>query len=303
MPGIASAGEPAGDDIVQPFQIERSGLRGRMVRLGAAVDAIVTRHPYPEPVATLLGESVVLAAMLASGLKYDGVFTLQAKGDGPVSLMAVDVTADGNMRGYARYDAASLPCDGRRDVVALVGAGHLAFTVDQGEFTDRYQGIVALTGATMADCLLHYFRQSEQIDAGLTLAAARAGPAWRAGGLMVQRLPEPARAMPASDREDDWRRAMILMGSATERELVDPALPPNDLLFRLFHEDGVRVFAPKALRARCRCSRARVAGMLGALPRDEIEALKEDGRVNVQCEFCNGSYSFDDRQLERVYAI
>ena len=305
MSGVVAGTDPSADDLVQPFQIEVSGLRGRLVRLGGAVDDILGQHDYPEPVATLLGEAVVLAAILSSALKYDGIFTLQTKGDGPVPLMVVDITSTGDMRGYARFDPDRLAAEEGRDVAALIGKGLLAFTVDQGDFTDRYQGIVELSGETLADCLQHYFRQSEQIDAGIMIAAGRSaeqtGGRWRAGGVMIQRLPDPERSVPASDREDDWRRAMILLGSATGDELLDPALAANGLLFRLFHEDGVRVFAPVALRAACRCSRQRVADMLASLPRDEVEEMKEDGAVSVQCEFCNTSYAFDDDQLKAVF--
>ena len=301
MSGVAEGTDPSADDLVQPFQIEVSGLRGRLVRLGPALDEILSRHDYPEPVATLLGEAVVLAAILSSALKYDGVFSLQTTGDGPVPLMAVDITSTGDLRGYARFDAKRLDDASGTGVAALIGEGLLAFTVDQGDFTDRYQGIVELSGDNLADCLQHYFRQSEQIDAGIVIAAGRPNGAWRAGGVMVQRLPEAQRTVPASDREDDWRRAMILLGSATVEELLDPELAANGLLYRLYHEDGVRVFTPSRLRASCRCSRDRVAEMLGALPRDEVEDMKEDGTVSVQCEFCNSTYLFDDAQLEAVF--
>ncbi len=301
MSGVAAGTDPSADDLVQPFQIEVSGLRGRLVRLGASVDDILGQHDYPEPVATLLGEAVVLAAILASALKYDGIFTLQTKGDGPVPLLVVDLTSTGDLRGYARFDADRLTEANGRDVSALIGKGLLAFTVDQGDFTDRYQGIVELSGESLADCLQHYFRQSEQIDAGIVIAAGRQGDRWRAGGVMIQRLPDPDRTVPASDREDDWRRAMILLGSATEAEILDPALAANGLLYRLFHEDGVRVFEPVGLRAACRCSRQRVADMLGSLPRLEVEDMKQDGHVSVQCEFCNSTYLFDDTELEAVF--
>lgn len=288
------------DDAVLPFQIDSSGLRGRSARLGAALDAILDRHDYPAPVAGLLGETVTLAALLASTLKYDGVFTLQTKGDGPVSLMVADVTSAGDIRGYARFDANRLPHDGTPTFRDLLGAGHLAFTVDQREHTERYQGIVELTGDTLAECLTHYFRQSEQINAGLKLAVGRDDAGWRAGGLMLQRLPDQEKIIPVSDREDDWRRAMILMESATDAELLDPGLAASRLLYRLFHEDGVRVFDPHPVRDRCRCSRDRVTAALAAIPRAELETLKIDGSVEVNCEFCNTTYRFDDSDLDRL---
>ncbi|HET8726743.1 MAG TPA: Hsp33 family molecular chaperone HslO [Alphaproteobacteria bacterium] len=289
------------DDVVQPFQIETTGLRGRLVRLGGMLDEILNRHAYPDPVAHMLGETVVLAGILASGLKYDGVFTLQTKGNGAISLMVADVTSDGGVRGYARYDASKLPADGSRDVRTLLGEGYLAFTVDQGEHTERYQGIVELAGDNLAECVTHYFRQSEQIKAGIKLAVGRRGGRWRAGGLMLQRLPDQEAIVPASDQEDNWRRAMILMDSATEAEFLDPGLAPNGLLFRLFHEDGVRVYSPAELRADCRCSRDRVTNALAAIPRDQIEELLVDGAVEVACEFCNTRYRFGEEDLDRLY--
>src|SRR5579872_5992663 len=182
------------DDLVQPFQIDPFRLRGRLVRLGSLLDAILTRHSYPEPVAVMLGEAIALAVALAGALKYDGVFTLQTKGDGPIRLMVADVSTAGAVRGYAQYDRARLdatPAGSGASVPDLLGAGYIAFTVDQGEHTDRYQGIVELAGATLAECAGHYFRQSEQLQAGIKLAVAHsgAGGAWRAGGLMLQRVP------------------------------------------------------------------------------------------------------------------
>jgi molecular chaperone Hsp33 len=302
------------DDLVLPFQIDAYGLRGRLVRLGATLDAVLTRHDYPEPVARLLGEALVLAASLAATLKYDGVFTLQTKGDGPVSMMVADITTSGAMRGYAQVDrekltaalarpgpgpAGAIPGD---PVPRLLGAGHLAFTVDQGPDTERYQGIVELNGATLSDCIHHYFRQSEQFQAAINLAVGQVADtpggkaAWRGGALMIQRLPDP-RGEDAEAKEEGWRSAMALMASGSRRELLDPALPPQQLLFRLFHEGGVRVYRTKAVSDSCRCSRQRVVGMLRGLPRADLEDLKVDGALIVTCEFCNRRYTVADDDL------
>jgi molecular chaperone Hsp33 len=306
-----------GDDLVQPFQIDAPGLRGRLVRLGPLVDEVLRRHDYPQPVAELLGETLALAAALAGALKYEGVFTLQTKGDGPIRLMVADVTSDGQMRGYAQFDEERLvsALDGPigSPVPRLLGAGYLAFTVDQGPDTERYQGIVELIGGTLADCAHHYFRQSEQLQAGIRLAcgltrAEDGSQRWRAGALMLQRLPEEGGsgngdAREVEEAEDDWRRSLFMMGSSRSDELLDPHLAPNDLLFRLFHEDGVRVYPVHVLKAECRCSRARVAGMLKALPRQEVESLKlDDDAVIVTCEFCSAQYRFDDDDLAALYA-
>ena len=297
------------DDVVQPFQLDPFALRGRLVRLGPTVDRILAQHDYPEPVATLLGEAITLAVMLAGALKYDGVFTLQTKSDGPVRLLVADVKTDGAVRGYAQYDAKRLgeilpePRGESPSVPKLLGAGYIAFTVDQGDDTERYQGIVSITGATLAECAQHYFRQSEQLQAGLKLAVARAGEegAWRAGGLMLQRVPpEGGYAVIADDVEDAWRRVMVLMSSTTSAELVAPDLPPRRLLWRLFHEEGVRVYQTHAVEARCRCSRERIAGILKAFPSDEIDEMKKEPVTTVTCEFCNTKYEFAAEDLARL---
>jgi len=286
------------DDLVQPFQIESANLRGRLVRLGPALDTILHRHDYPAEVASLLGEALTLCATLASALKFDGIFTLQTKGDGPVSLVVADYRSAGDLRGYAMFDKVKLaaaPTTGA-PVPRLLGAGHLAFTVDQGDDTERYQGIVALEGATLAECAHAYFRQSEQLEAGIRLGVAEVADYtgakhWRAGGLMLQRLP-PNAGDDVEEQDDSWRRALVLLGSAKDNELTSPTLPARDLLFRLFHEDGVRVFDAAPLRERCRCSQARIASVLGSFKAEELADMAIDGRITVTCEFCNRVYGF-----------
>ena len=297
----------APDDLVQPFQIEASGLRGRLVRLGRTVDEVLTRHSYPEPVATVLAEALASTAVLAGGLKFDGVFSLQTKTDGALRLLVADVTSAGGLRAYAQFDADAVQAAasgvGRPSLPRLMGTGYLAFTVDQGPHTDRYQGIVELTGATLADCIHHYFRQSEQVEAAVKLAAGRgADGGWRAGALMIQRLPEPSPGAATESDEEGWRRAAAFMSSSTTAELIDPELSPHDLLYRLFHEDGVRVYKPTPVRFGCRCSRRRVSEMLRSLPRAEVEAMKEGEQVVVTCEFCNSRYPYDPGELDALYA-
>lgn len=297
---------PLDDDIIQTFQIESSNLRGRIVRLGATLDEILTRHAYPEPVAHLLGETIALATALAGMLKYEGIFTLQTKGDGPVRLMVADVTSTGDIRGYAQFDADRLPGAGTGGtgdagtVPTLLGEGYLAFTVDQGENTERYQGIVELTGTELTDSIQHYFRQSEQLVTGLQVAVRRDAGGWRGGALLLQRMPQEGGGpvVPSSDTEDDWRRAMVLMSTLTPGELSDADLPANGLLYRLFHEEGVRVWPPAPVRAGCRCSRERVATVLRSLPREELDELKVEDEVRVTCEFCSTTYGFGDADLD-----
>jgi molecular chaperone Hsp33 len=295
------------DNLLRPFQLERSALRGRVVRLGALVDRVLTRHDYPEPVGRLLGELFVLAATLAGGLKFNGTFSLQVQSDGPVSLMLADCTNDGAMRGYARYDETGVAAASGTDVPALLGHGRLAFTVDQNQLGQAYQGIVELAGPTLTECMQTYFRQSEQLKTGLKIAVDRIadpdGARWRAGGIMIQRLADEARDDSSEAQAlEDWRRTMLLLGTATAAELVDPHLAPERLLLHLFHEEGVRVFRPLGLRFGCRCSRERVETMLRRFPRHELAEMKDDdGDVVVTCQFCNVDFRFDDAGLARLY--
>jgi molecular chaperone Hsp33 len=292
------------DDRVLPFQIEASALRGRIVRLGPVLDEVLRHHAYPKPVAERLAEMLALAALLSGALKFEGVFTLQIKGDGPVKLMVADVTSAGHMRGYAQFDAAmvaGLSSGPTPSVPRLFGAGYLALTVDQGAHTERYQGIVELTGATLAECVHGYFRQSEQLEAAVMVAArAPAGggnQGWRAGALMLQRLPAGGSEMALDDADEAWRRALILMSSCSPAELTAAELSSEDLLYRLFHEDGVRVFRDHGLEAKCRCSRDRVVRVLEALPRQDLDEMKVEGEVVVTCEFCSRVYRFGDADI------
>lgn len=274
------------------------------MRLGSVADTILSRHDYAEPLAGLLGEMLALTGALSSLLKFEGVFTAQAKGDGPVSLLVSDITADGNIRGYASSDSdrlaallAKTPVPG---LEALMGKGYFAYTVDMAKSGERYQGIVELTGETLADCLQHYFLQSDQVQSGIVLASRRVDGRWRSGALVLQRVPEEGGdTAPLSniDDEEAWRRAMILQVTCTAEELLDPALPAHDLLYRLFHEEGVRVFSPRPVKAECRCTRARIETVLAAMPREDVAAMKIDGVVEATCEFCNARYRFDEEAL------
>jgi len=310
-------------DHALPFQLDALGVRGRLIRLGPALDAIVERHGYPLAVARPLAEAMVLCACLATSLKYDGIFTLQISGDGPIRLLVTDLTTDGAIRGYAQFDSWKLAVAlgpqgggaGNTDapdgyVPKLFGKGRLAFTVDQGRHTERYQGIVPLEGPTLADCAHTYFRQSEQLPTGINIAAKRVtedGSAhWRAAALMVQQMPEFDAGridVDAEQREDDWRKAVVLMASATESEMLDPKLPDATLLYRLFHQEKPRQFERRLLNARCRCSRERIDRVLRGIKREELDDLRDKtGRVAVKCEFCSTEYTYDDNDLDRIYA-
>lgn len=295
-------------DLLLPFQVGIGAVRGRLVRLGPSVDKILSGHGYPEPVALLLAETLTLTALLAGSLKYDGVFTLQAQGDGPVSLVVADVASDGSMRGYARFNEARLAGVSDHTVPHLLGKGYLAFTVDQGPDTERYQGIVELEGETLSQCAQLYFSQSEQLDTEVKLASqapAGDGGGWRAAGLMIQRMPGSVPGAPilmGSESGEAWRTIRILMDSATEAEMLDEALPLDRLAWRLFNGEGLQCFEPKALAANCRCSQAKIESALRAIPRAEIAALKDEtGMVVITCEFCRTEYRFGDAELQKTY--
>ena len=302
----------APDDLVLPFQIETSGARGRILRMGAAITSVLGKHDYPEPVSILLGEAMTLTAILGAALKFDGKFILQTSGDGPVGFLVAHYYAPGRIRGYASYDEAALEkavgTNGaaRGEHAKLLGAGHLAMTIDQGPDMERYQGIVPLEGNTLSEAADLYFEQSEQLPTFIRVAVARrygSGPdgaagtwSWRAGGLLVQKLTGEGGA-PASangDGADDaWRRAELLAATVEDHELLDPTLAPERLLYRLFHEERVRVFDAAPLSSECQCSREGVASMLASFTGREIADMAEDGRIEVKCEFCNTKYHFD----------
>ncbi len=295
MPPVQAFG-----DFIHPFRIEGPGVHGRLVRLGAVLDGILVPHAYPPAVAAVMGETLALAAVMGGGLKIEGRLTVQMQSDGPVNLVVADVASDGAMRGYARFDGDRV--DGatpvsHAPVPHLLGAGHLAFTVDQGADTDLYQGITALSGSTLADTARDHFRRSEQLDTAISLAAeagdGRAGA--RAAGLMIQRPPA------GEVDEEAWRRAEILTDSVTAVELLDPSLAPDDVLFRLYHGDGVRVYRPRPLRFACRCSRDRVERTIRSFPQSEIDTMMVDGRIVVTCEFCKTDYAFDGAALDALF--
>ncbi|MEQ8666856.1 MAG: Hsp33 family molecular chaperone HslO [Rhodospirillales bacterium] len=306
----ASAADLWPGDFVQPFQIERAGLRGRLVRIGPALEKALAPHDYPPLVAQLLGETVAIALVLASGLKYDGMFTLQTSSDGPIGVLMADVSSDGDFRCYARYDADRVAevaaTDSAPSLPRLLGKGHIAFTVDQGPDTERHQGITEITGGSLVDCAHNYFRQSEQTLTALSVAADPGGDtAPSAGVVMIQRMPSASplgEDAPERDLEDeDWRRSVILMGSVTPQELLDTGLAPQDLLFRLFHEDGVRMYTAYTVSNVCRCSDDRVGATLRSLRRSELDEMADDGVITVTCEFCKTDYVYDEDALDALF--
>ncbi len=314
---VGSASTTSGADYALPFQLEASGARGRLIRLGETVNGILTKHPYPEPVLMLLGEAITLAAMLGAALKIDGKFILQTQSDGPVSFMVVQYNSPGHLRGYASINADEVLQASNATSLqkTLLGNGHLAMTIDPGAGMERYQGIVALAGNTLVDAAHEYFAQSEQIPTFIRIAVARAYRAgtggeagqwsWRAGGLLVQKLsqeggrPVGDEVLPPTDagyEDEGWRRAQALASTVEDHELLDPLLSSERLLYRLFHEEGVRVFEPVSLEAKCTCSPQRVEGMLKSFSPGDLEGMAEGDVITVTCEFCNTRYTFDAKQ-------
>ncbi len=293
----------APDDIVAAFSLDRAPVRGRTVRIGAeALDPILQRHDYPRPVAMLLGEALALAALVGSLLKAEGRLVVQAQGEGPVSLLVAEYSVGGGLRGYARLveGAAATLDTNRMSPAALLGAGNLVLTLDQGDNKTSYQGVVPLDGATLAACAESYFRVSEQTDTCIKLAVgelftADAPALWRAGGILLQRLAtDDARG----DTAEDWNRASILFATLRDEELVDPELPADRLLYRLFHEEGARMDAPAALEDRCTCNEDRLAGVMRQFPAEELRDLVEDdGKIHARCQFCAREYLIEPERI------
>jgi molecular chaperone Hsp33 len=302
------------DDAVLPFEVAALDVRGRLTKMGPALDEILTKHDYPAPVGKLLGEAIVLTTLLGSALKFDGRFILQTQSDGPVSLIVVDFRAPGSLRAYARFDAARLVPG--QDSAALLGRGHLAMTIDQGPDMSRYQGLVALEGGNLEDAAHEYFLRSEQIPTRVRLAVGEEfrgggdGPRhrWRGGGMLMQFLPKAPERVRQSDlhpgdapegtiahtvpEDDAWAESRSLFATIEDIELIDPDLSGERLLFRLFHERGVRVFPTQAIGAQCACSRDAVAGMLARFTPQDRADMVENGKVVVTCEFCSSVYEF-----------
>lgn len=308
----------AGDDRVVPFQVEGLDVRGRAVQLGPLLNSILGRHDYPAPVARLLAEAIVLTALLGTSLKFEGKFTVQTKGDGPVDLLVADFATPNSLRAYARYDEEALAEAvrlGHTSPPELLGRGVLAFTIDHGRNMQPYQGIVPLDGLTLEEIAGVYFRQSEQIPTQVRLGVAelldrdaqgKPRHNWRAGGLVAQFLPQAPERMRQPDLhggdgderdhehgyDDAWSEARMMVETIDTDELTDPQVPIERLLFRLFHERGVRVFQPQMVADQCSCSRDKIKSVLEGFSADDIEASQEDGEIAVTCEFCSTTYKY-----------
>ena len=318
IPSRAPAETPT-EDAILPFEVASLDLRGRVVRLGAALDQTLANHDYPAPVAKLLGEAIVLTVLLGSSLKFDGRFILQTQTDGPVRMLVVDFNSPGRIRACARFDRSRVEAAiAARAASAgeLLGSGHLAMTIDQGPDMSRYQGLVALSGGGLEDAAHEYFLRSEQIPTRVRLAVAeeisadKTGPRhrWRAGGMLLQFLPKKAERMRGPDldpgdapegtaphamtEDEAWVAGRSLIATVEDIELIDPELSSERLLYRLFHEHGVRVFRAVAVEAKCSCSRQSVEAMLKSFSQDDRDHMVENGVISVTCEFCSSTYVF-----------
>jgi molecular chaperone Hsp33 len=300
------------NDYALPFRIEGQNVNGRVVKLNSLASDVLLRHDYPEAVSRLLGEALVLAAMLGTMLKFDGRFILQLQGSGPISMLMADYTPQedgGGLRGFAQFDEAALADalqQGATSIGCLGEKGHMAFTVDQGADMERYQGIVPLEGENLAAAALGYFDRSEQIGTAIKLAAAPlllpgGKTEWRAGGIVVQQMAASGGVVdietpPEGDPEhidDDWNRLEILLQTTEDSELLDADVSGEQLAFRLFHEDGVRAFEPRQLQFSCPCTRERVLNMLAGLSHADQAEMQAQENVEVRCEFCNENYVFE----------
>jgi len=323
IPERAPAADTA-DDLILPFEVAALDLRGRVVRLGPALDAILSSHDYPLPIAKLLGEAIVLTVLLGSALKFEGRFILQTQTDGPVSMLVVDFITPDKVRACARFDHARVAtaiAEGKAAPGELLGQGHLAMTIDQGLDMSRYQGLVALTGGDLEDAAHEYFLRSEQIPTRVRLAVAEElsagaqGPRhrWRAGGMLLQFLPKTAERMRGPDLDPGdapegtephvvpedaaWVEGRSLIATVADIELIDPTLSSERLLYRLFHERGVRVFRSVPIRAECSCSRDSVERMLQSFSQDDRDHMVENGVISVTCEFCSANYVFKPEEV------
>ena len=299
-------------------------IRGRLASVGGPATSILDRHGYPDAVAGLQAEALAIAACLSTFMKFDGVFTLQAKGDGYVKTLLADMTSDGALRGYAAFDEGNAPQLGAdmisgmsASVPALLGSGYVAFTVDQGGENGRYQGIVELSGETLGDAAMAWFANSEQVDSHIVAAARKGETGWMASALMVQRVASDGGRAPAADNEaganeaggneagdneagdravqdDAWDTAEMLLRSVTREELVDPELAAEDLVFRLFNALRPHVAPAQPVMDQCRCSPEKVEAVLEQMSREELADLVADsGMIEVTCEFCKTMRAID----------
>ncbi len=308
------------EDLVLPFVLEKSNVRGRFVRLSKAVDKILTGHGYPEAVSRALGEMLVVVAMLGSTIKTRGIVNIQAQGNGIVQFILADYTSKGHLRGYAGIRESASDADKKKlerknlSLEDMLGQGHMSINIEDERSGQDYQGIVELGKGSLKESIENYFNQSVQRDTSVQLAVDRLkAPGkrkerWYAGGIMLQRTPteggKPLQLVDSSINDDDtienWNRACILLETVKPQELTNIALSSNELLFNLFHEEKVVVFHAERLKALCRCSRNKIERFLKNIGSAELHDLKtENDEIEVVCQFCNKKEIFTDADLAK----
>lgn len=293
------------DNIVAGFQVEGRTVRGRITRLGTTLDLILSAHAYPEPVARLLGEAALIAALVGDALKFDGRLIVQANGDGPVRFIVAEYVPGEGVRGMASLDreavdavlATNPPPDAM--LARLLGKGAFAMTLDYGPDKDQYQGVVALEGASLSDAAEAYFAQSEQTPTRLRIAVGESWSAgeekmWRGGGAMLQAVAGDAARGSA---QEDWDHARALFETVEDAELLDPDLSAGELLYRLFNEDGVRLMEPTPVARRCSCERERLRRIVASFSAADRAEMVRDGRIVMTCEYCNRDWDFAPGEL------
>lgn len=290
------------------FNLDDNVFRGRVVRLDKVLSDIFSHQSYPDNVAAAVAETSVLGVLISSLMKFEGIFTLQMQGNGPLSVLVADVTSAGKMRATAKYDAKAIAdaqilrkTEGQIEPAPhWLGQGNLIFTIDQGKNTDLYQGVVDLQGKNLAECALRYFKNSEQIDTHLRLFLQKNGNEWKAAGILIQKMPTKGGKDISEDSDmlaELWNEDKILTDSLKQEEIFDKNLSLNDILFRLFHEHKVRVVKNTEYQFGCRCSRKKLLNTLSSMKKEDIDDMVENGKITATCNFCGQIYSFDKGEL------
>lgn len=313
----------AWDDTVLPFQLDASGIRGRVARLDGVLDQVLKQHAYPSVIEALVAETALLTALIGQAVKLRWKLSLQVRGKGPARLIATDYygpTEDGEparIRAYASYDADRL--DLKADPFSQIGEGYFAVMIDQGEGMVPYQGFTPIAGKSLSDCAQTYFAQSEQIPTRFALAYGESAEPgrplhWRAGGIMLQHMPSTGGVAAEQGsgeggllthadilggaESDDWNRANLLLDTVETLEMIGPSVPPTDLLVRLFHEEGPRVYDAQPVRFGCSCSEDKVRNTMSIYSQKDIARMTtEAGIVTADCQFCGAHYEMDPKTL------
>jgi len=314
----------AWDDTVLPFQLDQSDIRGRVARLDGVLDHVLSQHDYPPVVEALVAEMALLTAMIGQTIKLRWKLSLQVRGDGPIRIIATDYygpSAEGEparVRAYASYDKDRL--DMEAEGFPQIGSGYFAVLIDQGAGSAPYQGITPIAGGSLTSCAETYFAQSEQLPTRFQLSFGRSQKpgepeTWRAGGVMLQHMPKASPFATGEggsgeegllsavdildeDETENWTRANVLLDTVDDLELIGPSVSPTEVLVRLFHEEGPRVFDPQSVKFGCSCSADRVRESLSIYSAKDIAHMTTDeGTVTADCQFCGAHYEFDPETL------